>query len=336
MRTIAGKARLPFLLSFILVIIAHAVPALAQSAKQQAWRPGSRVVMDAHNCYPYDGRWGDRITRALSAGTPLAIEQDLAWYTDPRTHESRIVVSHDSKPTGEEPTLRNYFFETVRPVIEKALRDGDRREWPLITLNLDFKSEQPELLAAVWKLLGEYEGWLTTAERQSNIAPMSALNVRPLLVLTGDSDAQQAVFYDQVPVGQKLRVFGATHVQGRDPMAPPEVLVPNAANNYRRWWNNPWAVVEAGGQQKAGEWTATDAERLAALVRHAHHNGFWIRFYTLDGGSESEFRANGWFMNYNFGSLPAAELRWRAAQNAGVDYIATDHYERLAHMLRQK
>ncbi|HEX6466012.1 MAG TPA: hypothetical protein VFZ99_01830, partial [Terriglobales bacterium] len=96
MRTIAGKARLPFLLSFILVIIAHAVPALAQSAKQQAWRPGSRVVMDAHNCYPYDGRWGDRITRALSAGTPLAIEQDLAWYTDPRTHESRIVVSHDS------------------------------------------------------------------------------------------------------------------------------------------------------------------------------------------------------------------------------------------------
>jgi hypothetical protein len=42
--------------------------------------PGARSVMDAHNCYPYDGRWGDRVDRALSAGTPVAIEQDLAWY----------------------------------------------------------------------------------------------------------------------------------------------------------------------------------------------------------------------------------------------------------------
>src|SRR5438093_12868079 len=37
----------------------------------------SRVLLDAHNCYPSGESWTDRIDRALSAGTPLAIEQDL-------------------------------------------------------------------------------------------------------------------------------------------------------------------------------------------------------------------------------------------------------------------
>ena len=44
---------------------------------QQVPQPGSRTLMDAHNCYPYFEWWSDRIDRALSAGTPLAIEQDL-------------------------------------------------------------------------------------------------------------------------------------------------------------------------------------------------------------------------------------------------------------------
>ncbi|MEO7271616.1 MAG: hypothetical protein ABI211_06375, partial [Vicinamibacterales bacterium] len=34
----------------------------------------------------------------------------------------------------------------------------------------------------------------------------------------------------------------------------------------RRWVNFPWAVVEAGGQGKAGEWTTADNVRLRALV----------------------------------------------------------------------
>ena len=48
--------------------------------------------MDAHNCYPYFEWWGDRIDRALSAGTPLAIEQDFAWHTDPKTGRSWSVT----------------------------------------------------------------------------------------------------------------------------------------------------------------------------------------------------------------------------------------------------
>ena len=31
-------------------------------------------LLDAHNCYPYEGRWTDRIDRALAVGFPVAIE----------------------------------------------------------------------------------------------------------------------------------------------------------------------------------------------------------------------------------------------------------------------
>jgi glycerophosphoryl diester phosphodiesterase len=128
-------------------------------------------------------------------------------------------------------------------------------------------------------------------------------------------------------------VFGAVHTHTKDPMAVPEVLEPESASNYRRWWNNPWGVVEEGGQQNAGDWTAEDNGRLRALVQHAHANHLWIRFYTLDGATDKEESCNGWFRSYNFGSLPAAEERWRAAQKAGVDYIASDQYELLGRFL---
>ena len=105
--------------------------------------PGSRVLLDAHNCYPYNGRWSDRIDRSLGTGVPLAIEQDLVWFVDPVTHIGRSLVAHDEpgKPAlgldGSEPTLEQYFFERIRPIVEQALRDNNREQWPLITLNLD-------------------------------------------------------------------------------------------------------------------------------------------------------------------------------------------------------
>ena len=93
---------------------------------------------------------------------PSRIEQDLAWFCEPPA-PCRSVLSHDPPFTGEEPTLRDYFFERIRPIVERALAAGDRRDWPIITLNLDFKSDEPEHHAAVWALLGEHEAWLTTA-----------------------------------------------------------------------------------------------------------------------------------------------------------------------------
>ena len=239
-----------------LILLASTSLALAApSGPRDRSRPGSRSVMDAHNCYPYYEWWYNRIDRALSAGTPLAIEQDLYWYTDPKTGESWSVVAHGVPVSGHEPTMEHYFFDRVRPIVEQALKDGNHGNWPLITLNLDLKTEEPAHLHAIWALLSKYQDWLSTAPKTNDPARVQPLTIRPIVVLTGESDAQQAVFYDEVPVGDRLLVFGAVHTHTENPMAAPEVLEPEPASNYRRWWNNPWDVVEAGGQQHAGAWT---------------------------------------------------------------------------------
>jgi hypothetical protein len=230
--------------------------------------------------------------------------------------------------------MENYFFERIRPIVEQALREDHHGDWPLITLNLDFKSEEPEHLAAVRALLEKYRDWITSAPRTDDATARQPLTVRPILVLTGESDVQEKIFYDHVPVGGQLLVFGAVHTNLADPMAVPAVLEPEHASNYRRWWNNPWRVVERG-PIGAGEWNPAANNRLRALVEHAHAQGLWIRFYTLDGATTEELSCHGWFRGYNFGSLVAARLRWQAAYSAGVDYIASDQYEQLASYLKE-
>jgi hypothetical protein len=319
-----------FLRSLLVVLLVVFGAHSLATAQETSIKPGTRSVMDAHNCYPYFDWWSDRIDRALSSGTPLAIEQDLAWHTDKHNGKSWSLVAHGTDTSGNEPTMEIYFFERIRPIVERALTENNRRNWPLITLNLDFKSEEPEHLAAVWALLEKYRDWLTTAPKTANAAVAQPLTVRPILVLTGESDAQERVFYDRVPVGGRLLVFGAVHTHTENPSADPAVLAPEAASNYRRWWNNPWRVVERAGQNRAGEWTADSDKRLRSLVQYAHDRGLWIRFYTLDGATQEELSCHGWFRSYNFGSLERAKARWQAAYAAGVDYIASDQYEQLA------
>ena len=70
---------------------------------------------------------------------------------------------------------------------------------------------------------------------------------------------------------------------------------------------------------------------VPALSALAHSRGLWIRFYTLNGHAEADDR--GWTVSYNFGSSAAVETRWRAARDAGVDFIASDQYEGLARVL---
>ncbi|HVW85658.1 MAG TPA: hypothetical protein VHB50_13305 [Bryobacteraceae bacterium] len=272
-------------------------------------------LADAHNCYPYKGQWKNRIDRALSVGSPVAIEQDIAWYG------GKAVVSHTDKTTGTEPTLREHFFERVRPLMEQALRENHRDQWPLIVVHFDFKDLQAPLLHAVWDVLGEYQDWITAAAKTDDPTRLSPFEMKPLLVLTEDADAQEEVFFRQVPVGGKLRVFGSGHTN---------MIVP--PTNYRRWLNYSWHAVEPEGQPKAGEWTPADAARLKALVDGAHKLGYWIRFYTLDGFVPSEDL--GWDAGYNFGSRAAVEVRWKAALDAGVDLIASDQYETLGKFVK--
>jgi hypothetical protein len=296
-------------------------------------------ILDAHNCYPYEGQWSDRVDRALKIDYPVGIEQDLAWYVDPSTGKGRIVVTHTAKTTGAEPLLRDYFFERVRPIIEKELARGDRSRWPVILVHFDFKDNQAPLLHAVWDLLGEYQSWITTAVKGSDPSKLAPFEMKPLMVWTEDSDAQEEVFFHQVPVGTKLRLFGSAHTNAQPgstreernhlvATVVPDKLLSEHPTNYRRWWNNSWFEVEEGGQHAAGEWTTADDRRLRALVDHAHDLGYWIRFYTLDGFAPGEDR--GWGDGYNFGSRAAVELRWKAALAAGVDLIATDQYEDFA------
>jgi hypothetical protein len=329
---------------FLLPIFFICVCALAQASDLQ-FLNGNRSVPDAHNCYPYDGQWTDRVDRALSTGFPVAIEQDLAWFVDPASGKGRVVVDHSEKTNASDPEERQYFFERVRPIIEKELSQGDRSKWPVIVLHFDFKDNQTPLLHAVWNLLGEYEPWITTATKSADLHELTKFDPKPILVLTEDSDAQEQVFFDSLPVGSRLRLFGSahTHIPATKNKAewnhlvatlPPKQLLPDKPTTYRRWWNNSWYEVEEGGQPNAGAWTPTEMKRLRALVDHAHHLGYWIRFYTLDGFTPQQGKQNGWFDSYNFGSLQAAQTRWQAALDAGVNLIATDQYEDLAAFMK--
>ncbi len=321
-----------------LILLLAGLPLLAQSNALE-FLNGGKPVVDAHNCYPYNGQWTDRLSRALGSGYPKGIEQDLAWSVDTVTGKGRVVLSHSAETTGAEPSLRDHFFEAVRPLVEKALAENNHEKWPMIVLHFDVKDNRPELLHAVWNLLGEYQSWIVTAPKSADRNRLEAFSLKPILVLTEDSDAQEKVFYDEVPLGARLRVFGSAHTnripgETQDERAhmaatlPPESLLSEHPTNYRRWWNNSWFGVEEGGQTRAGDWTMEDNRRLRALVDHAHRLGFWIRFYTLDGFSPKDDR--GWDAGYNFGSREAVEQRWKAALAAGVNLIATDQYEDLS------
>lgn len=209
--------------------------------------------LHAHNCYPEQGQFADRLERALSIGLPVAIEQDLVWTVNDQG-EGRSVVSHGAPLTGGEPTLEEHFFARVRPHVERALREGQGNTWPLMVLHLDFKTNEVAHHQAVWALLRKHAGWLTTAERAAGdeIMPFSP---GPLLVLTENGSGQVEVFHDGVRVGEKLLLFGS--VSAADPPASaatpesraawaasalPEELIPHERSNYRRWINFPWAI----------------------------------------------------------------------------------------------
>ena len=214
------RFRTPSLLTALVAVLLSLTGSPSAADRLQ---PGASVWLHAHNCYPEKGQWGDRIQRALAVRTSeIAIEQDVAWFVDPSTGRGRIVVSHDAKPDGTEPTLEAYFFDRVRPIVEAALRDNRKDTWPVMVLHLDFKTNEPAHHQAVWDLLGKYESWLTTAERVADEQRVTPFTVGPILVLTEAGPNQADTFYTRVPVGGRLRLFGTI----------PPVTLPAA--DYRR------------------------------------------------------------------------------------------------------
>src|SRR5262245_11255660 len=90
-------------------------------------QPRFRSLLHAHNCYPEDGKWADRLERALGTRlSPIAIEQDLVWSPARR----QPVVSHGPPLTGTEPTLDDYFFKRLTPILDGLLRESHPETWP--------------------------------------------------------------------------------------------------------------------------------------------------------------------------------------------------------------
>ena len=305
----------------------------------KAFAPGSRTVVWAHNAFPDHGKYSDRLDRALAAGMPLMIEEDLAWV------DGKSLLIHGPKNVStDDPTLDSYFFTKIRPVMEKALADGNRGDWPLILLYLDIKNDPPEHLAAISKMLEKYDSWLTSAVKTADISKQSPLELKPMMVLLEDKhdDIKQQHFYDMLPVGGKLRFFGSVpkydnnidkKLSKEAAIAglydtPLSTIAAHKADNYHRWWGIDWAYIEKGGETKAGQWSQDKADRLKKFVDYGHSLGYFVGVFSISGWTQAEDQ--GWDKDYNFGSRDAAKIRWQAAAKAHADFISTDHYEELS------
>ncbi len=332
--------------SIAIAISAAVVAGAALSAKlKNEYMPGSRTEILAHNAYPDHGKYADRLDRAIAAGVPFAVEEDLAWI------DGKSLLIHGAKnAANDDPTLESYFFPKVKPIMEKALNEGNKGNWPLITLYLDIKNDPREHLEAISKVLDHYDAWLTTAVKTTDLSKQSPFNLKPMMVLVEDkdNDIKQDFFYDSLPVGGKIRVFGTATKFDENPnklpraqkaeavaslyLLDPERLAPKKADNYHRWFGTSWAFIEKGGETSGTEWSSASDERLKKWVDYGHRLGYFVGVYCLDGYTAAENQ--GWDKDYNFGSHEAAVIRWKEAIRAHADFISTDHYEDLAKMIR--
>src|ERR1700754_4118819 len=181
------------------IAVALMIVAAPEAAPNVA--PGSRTLILSHNAFPDHGKYANRLDRAIAAGMPFAVEEDLGWV------EGRSLLIHGPKAaSANDPTIQDYFFARVAPIVEKALKEGNKGNWPLITLYLDIKNDPPEHLAVINKMLDKYDAWLTKAEKTADINRVSPLELKPMMVIVEDKqgDVKQQFFYDQVPVGGKI------------------------------------------------------------------------------------------------------------------------------------
>jgi hypothetical protein len=329
----------------LIAVCAATAAVLTVAVAANTLAPGSRTLILSHNAYPDHGKFADRLDRSLAV-LPAIIEQDLSWV------DGKSLMIHGAKNVAsDDPSLETYFFPKVRPIVEKALKDGNKGNWPLITLYLDIKNDPLEHLEAINKLLDKYDAWLTKAQKTADIAKQSPLELKPMMVIVedkGNGDIKQKFFYDNVPVGGKIRVFGSPDKFDENPTKLPrekkdeavdlmatrdlEQLVTKKADNYHRWFGTNWAFIEKGGETRAGEWTKESEARLKKFVDYGHKLGYLVGFYCLNGYTAAEDQ--GWDKSYNFGSKDKVMPRWQAAVRAHADFISTDQVEEVAKVVK--
>jgi hypothetical protein len=332
-------------IAFLSLAALSASIAIAAGNHSSPFEPGARTLMLAHNAYPDEGKYADRLDRTISAGVPFVVEEDLIWV------DGKSLLIHNAKAASpDSPTLESYFFPKVRPIMEKALKEGNKGNWPLITLYLDIKNDPEEHLQVIDKVLDKYDGWLTKAVKTADIAKMSPLELKPMMVILEDkqNDIKQTFFYDRIPVGGKFRAFGSAvkfndnpnslpRTQRAERMAglvklQPEQLLTKRADNWRRWFGTDWNFIELCGPTHGNDWNTATEARVKRFVDYGHSLGYLVSFYEVNGFTPDQNQ--GWTDEYNFGSHEAAQVRLKAVIAAHADFIATDQYEDVAQTIR--
>jgi hypothetical protein len=274
--------------------------------------------LSAHNCYPTNGTSTARLEQALALGLDN-IEIDLGWDAARRA----VIVGHDAAPRANtaHPELISYLV----PALERHWK-SPRADGAPTVLTLDWKTDEPDAVRAVKAFLDAHPDWFTSAPKAED----SPLTARRLTVCFTGSDAAKAAYDAMVAPGAPYRAFRDTvYGAGGTPLDDVDAYGPPRATAYHRFLTFHWGHVEPGAPARAGAWEPAEASRLKALMASAHRRGFRVRVYCVNGRTGPPLLSP-----YRFADEAAAATRWRAAADAGVDWVATDEYDAAAAALR--
>jgi hypothetical protein len=253
-------------------------------------------LYNAHNCYPENGQYSDRLERARRAGL-RAVEIDVTWSEERR----RTVISHQKMPTGGEPTLKEYFWKPVEPELRRLPRG--RPGWLLL---IDFKIDHPAVIEEIYQDLKLRRRLLTRFGDQVDYGPLTVM-------LTGDNAAIAAFEKRNRGSGPYL-AMGNREPAGRQYQDNVAAYFDADATPFYRVFNFEWVHLEPDREaRRSGPMPEAARARLRALAELAHQKGYWLRTWTLNEST--------------FGGRQGLLERWRAAREAGVEMIATDEYE---------
>jgi hypothetical protein len=282
--------------------VTAAVAALAVAAPRVGPLP-----VAAHNCYPENSTSNERLVEALGLGIDN-IEIDLGW----DEAGGRLIVAHEAKPR---PGVVYPEFEAyLVPALEARWRMD---QLGLSVLTIDWKTDDPAAVRRLNTFLDTHPDWFTSAPKTAG----GRLTARRLTVVLSGSDRAKDEYDALVPAGGEYRAFRETVFgAGAIPLEDVAAYAPAPSTVYHRFLAFHWGHVERGGPARAGEWTDAEAARLGAVVTRAHRQGYRVRFYTLNGHTGPPGGS------YRFIDDATARIRWRAAEAAGADWVATDEY----------
>ncbi len=289
-------------MSFVFACVLLVIP--TQTAKP--------LPISAHNCYPANSTSNARLIEAVALGIDN-IEIDLGW----DDKNKRLIVGHDSAP------VNGKTYPTFQTYIEFFLNAPERPDHAPTVLSIDWKTSRPEAVDQFNDFLNKHASLFSTAPK----AEPSPFKAQRFTVCFTGSEQAKAHYDSLIPAGGTYRAFCDRVYGAGDYKDNAEDYARKKATAYHRFLTMHWAVVEKGAPILARGWTESSEKRLKAIVDAAHHQGYRLRFYCLNGAGN---------MAYRFPTEEAAKVRWVAAAKAGVDWVASDDYENIVHTLSSR